>query len=425
MAPGRGFLALGKVEEVIGDNVGFSDEDSDNDSDSSSASPAGPVLSLDTMVWSELVGRRRSYLGRCRCLLELLPWGLWWYLGLAPRLEPNPIDPILGPAVTQPTALAIAAVAAAVVVALQLVHWRLSPPDRRVLLLSPTVVDITMLVVLLCTAAIANLLPELSRLAPPGSSHPSPALASAWPALTHIGLFGPLALAAANGQPFVEPALLGELRPVRSATPLLDPSSDAYGAARRQALWLEPIISRLATALSWNWTVALGLTALFQLVTPLVALSPAQPLSAAEDAWLTVAIPGCLLLGCAVRSHQLCLRRFLDEGSRGPATMRVSRQINWLCLPLHRYSRSGSRCSSRARSCNCLTAGYARVRQSQCGSEPKLTTSFSAAVASLRASAACRSAAARLVGAQRPVRLPAYRLHRWWPRPAVLRPSSL
>ena len=82
MAPGRGFLALGKVEEVIGDNVGFSDEDSDNDSDSSSASPAGPVLSLDTMVWSELVGRRRSYLGRCRCLLELLPWGLWWYLGL-------------------------------------------------------------------------------------------------------------------------------------------------------------------------------------------------------------------------------------------------------------------------------------------------------------------------------------------------------
>eukprot|EP01051_Picozoa_sp_SAG22_P018870 SAG22_NODE_3309_length_1788_cov_1.545293_2_plen_150_part_01 len=85
----------------------------------------GAVKRLDVSVWHELVGRRRSALGRCRSLLELLPWYLWWYLAMVPMTEPNPQHPILWPHhhVKHKHALLVSAVASLGVVAMQLARW--------------------------------------------------------------------------------------------------------------------------------------------------------------------------------------------------------------------------------------------------------------------------------------------------------------
>eukprot|EP01051_Picozoa_sp_SAG22_P024803 SAG22_NODE_7045_length_782_cov_1.367496_2_plen_195_part_00 len=92
---------------------------------------------------------------------------------------------------------------------------------------------------------------------------------------------GSLALSVA-GQPFIEPALLDELR---------------------VEFWLEPVVSRLATSLSQHWVAALALTVLLQLICPLSKFFSGHAINAAEAGWLTAAIPGCSLAFCAAFTY--------------------------------------------------------------------------------------------------------------------------
>ena len=262
---------LGGVDQVIeyiDDGEEDSDSGDDNDGGRVEQRGLGPVVKLDVAVWYELVGRRRPVLGRCRCLLELMPWYLWWYLGLLPKTEPDPSHPIMWPGpIPSRVALTVSAAAAIVVFGQQVGRWWLNSPKERIFLLAPTAVDIITLAVFCTSACIAWIIPD--DIAELGGS---------WPAITHAGLLVPLAIALANGQPFLEPALVDEIR---------------------VEFWLEPVVSRLATALSQYWVAALGLTVMLQLIAPFSRLVSAHGINSAEDGWLTAAIPGCSLVFCA------------------------------------------------------------------------------------------------------------------------------
>ena len=252
-------------------------EDVSEDSAEEETNPSTVGVNRVTLaVWHDLVAPpQRSTLSRLSSLLELLPWFVWWGVGILPYYVPvtshvvkhngdDKLKPPMGPDAhllnfrSATWHLLVPTVLSWAIVLAQIVTRRRVPRLDRVYVLVPTAIDITTLAIFSCCSVLSYVTAEVGL------------LHVFWPAITHGILLLVASLCIVCGHYFTETALCREVRP---------------------ELWGSESVQRATRVTSRAW---IGILLVVEI---LVFMGPLLPVTLDERYWVAGVTPAFILMG--------------------------------------------------------------------------------------------------------------------------------